>query len=167
MCSIFQILTSHLKSFRLLDSIRIIRQFHPQNQSTTRRPSHLRYHHFNRNGLFPALQTRSLVFNQTSITLMDSSRITNRNNITIPPTTGTTGNTLLLSIQLLWQIKHFTPTLFLTRILLFTVIIHLKQQISFIISHVCKFHIWRMIDNRINNQTYLKKLLSCFKRLVN
>jgi hypothetical protein len=70
---------------------------------------------------------------------MDSNRISNRNNSTIPPITGTTGNTILLSIQRLRQIQIFTPTLFLIRILLFTVIIHPKQQISFITSPVCKF----------------------------
>ena len=135
-------LTSHLKSFQLLDSIRILRQFHPWNISTTWRPSHLRCLHFSPNGLFPAVQRRSLVLSPTSITRMDFNRISSssRNNSTIPHITGTTGNTLLLSILLPWQIQLFTPTLFRIRILHLTVIIHLKQQNnSLIASPSCKF----------------------------
>ncbi|EFX65387.1 hypothetical protein DAPPUDRAFT_117293 [Daphnia pulex] len=96
-----KILTPHLKSFLLLDSIRILRQFHPWNQSTTRRPNHHCRLHFNPNGLLPAVHKTSLVPSPISITRMNSERISNHSSKTNPPTTGRTRSTHLLSIQLL------------------------------------------------------------------
>jgi hypothetical protein len=72
------------------------------------------------------------------MTPMDSNRInkSSHSNKTILPIAGTTGNILLHSIRLMCPIQISTPTL----ILLLAIIIHLKQQIRFIISRViCKF----------------------------
>ncbi len=51
---------------------------------------------------WPAVHKASLVPSPISITRMDSERISNHSSKTIPSTTGTNGNILLLSIQFLW-----------------------------------------------------------------
>jgi hypothetical protein len=71
-CRKFADTTTPLKSFQLLDSILIHRQFQPPwNQSTTRRPDHHRRLHFNPNGFLPAVHKTSLVPSPTSITRME------------------------------------------------------------------------------------------------
>jgi len=60
---------------------------------------------------------------------MDLTRNSSQSNKTIPPITGTTANTLLLSVHLLYPIQCFTPTVFhLQTTFLQLTIIHLKQQ---------------------------------------
>jgi hypothetical protein len=130
-----QIFTSHPKSIPLLDSIPTLQQFPSSlNQSITRPPIlHLRPHLNPDGSPLPTVHRRS----PSPITPMDSNRISNNsNNRTILRITGTTGNILLHSIRLLCPIQISTPT----PILLLAIIIHLKQQIHFIISRViCKF----------------------------
>ncbi len=149
----YQILPSHLKCFRLLlDSFSILQSSHRWRQSTTRRQSlHLHNHQQNRplnpNGSLPIFKRRFLVLlSSTAITLllllqMDLTRNSSHNsNKTIPPVTGTTGNTLLLlSVHPHpYTIRRFTPTGFhLRKTFLQPAIIHLKQQINFIITPTC------------------------------
>ena len=154
----FQILTSHSKSSRLLDSTPMFQQFPSRSQSTTRPPIHRRRLHLNSDGLPPpTVYRRSL--SPTSTTRMDSNRISSHSNKT-PPITGTTGNILLLFIRLLWPAKLSTPTPILLRIILFA-IIHLKQQINFTTSPMFKF----VLFNDINFSIKVFKNLYLFFRL--
>jgi hypothetical protein len=66
-------------------------------------------------------------------------------NKTIPPVTGTTGNILLLFIRLVWPAKLSTTTRILLRTILLA-IIHLKQQINFTTSPMCKFVVFKDIN---------------------
>jgi hypothetical protein len=104
------------------------------SQSTTRPPVLHRRPHLNPDGSPPPTVHRR---SPSPTTSMDSNRISsNSNNRTILRITGTTGNILLHSIRLLFPIQISTPT----PILLLVIIIHLKQQISFINSRLtCKF----------------------------
>ena len=89
-----QIITSHPKSSRLLDSTPMFQQFPCRSPSTTRRPILHRRPHLNLDGsLLPTVHWRSP--SPTSNTEMDFNQIniSNDNNRTILPITGTTGNT--------------------------------------------------------------------------
>jgi hypothetical protein len=121
----------------------MFQQFPSRSQSTTRPPILRRRLHLNPDGLLPpTVYRRSL--SPTSTTRMDSNRISNHNK-TIPPVTGTTGNILLLFIRLVWPAKLSTTTRILLRTILLA-IIHLKQQINFTTSPMCKFVVFKDIN---------------------
>ena len=82
--------------------------------------------HLNRNGLL-------LTFVSSPTTQRDS----HHSNKNIRPITGTSGNTLLLSIRLPWPILLYTPIIIQQTFAPFK--IHLKHQTKFTIYHICKF----------------------------
>ena len=87
-----QILTSHPKSSRLLDSTPMFQQFPCRSPSTTRRPILHRRPHLNLDGsLLLTVHWRSP--SPTSNTEMDFNQINKDNNRIILPITGTTANT--------------------------------------------------------------------------
>ena len=117
----------------------MFQQFPSRSQSTTRPPILRRRLHLNPDGLLPPTVYRRSP-SPTSTTRMDSNRISNSSHSNkTPPITGTTGNILLLFIRLMWPAKLSTPTPILLHTILLLAIIHLKQQINFTTSPMCKF----------------------------
>ncbi len=124
----------------------MLQQFPSRSQSTTRPPILRRRLHLNPDGLLLPTAHRRWSPSPTSTTRMDSIRISSHSNKTIPPITGTTGNILLLFIRLLCPTKLSTPTPIILHTILLLAIIHLKQQINFTTSPMCKFVFFNDID---------------------